>query len=411
MTKTNGKQIKAKEIFTWIFDITFVSCLIWYFAIPGHTEVFWSGASCSFHKAVTFVASKLHSFQTSMHGDQIALPSTAASSTSTAPTTTSTPPPPMFTPPPLPTAAQLATEVNGDCFPPEVRSAADARAIANLFYQPDAIPKPEHKRRDPRGKPIQITKKKIKGVPLYLVTIDLQDPESFIVIRLPRDSQQANCTDFTAGHEELNSFVIRCHAAAIMNGTFFSKDEQERVMGNMVSEGKSLKYSQWENYGTTLGLREGNYPEMITARAEGKPDWNSHWFSLTCGPRLLKEGAVWLNPELEGFTDSHVLGIGSRCAIGFPKTRDKLYLVSFMRGLSLQKEAELMQSLGCYEAMNLDGGASKGLAQDTNIIMKPGRPLTNVLVIYDSKHKAPDDVVASWRQFQKSDALDPNALQ
>jgi exopolysaccharide biosynthesis protein len=403
MTKSDSKQTKVKEIFTWIFDIAFVSCLIWYFAIPGHTEAFWSGASSTFHEAVVFIATKLPTLQTSANPG---LPPAGKNNTSVK-TSTSTPPPPMFTPPPLPTAAQLSSEVSGDCFPPEVRSVKDAaHAIANLFYQPVAIPKPDHKHRNQHGKPIQIAKKKVKGVPLYQVTIDLQDPESYIVIRLPHDAQQANCTYFTAGHEELNSFVKRCHAAAIMNGTFFSKDDQERVMGNMVSEGKSLKYSEWENYGTTLGLREGNYPEMVTTRAEGKPDWNAHWFSLTCGPRLLKEGEVWLNPELEGFTDSHVLGVGSRCAIGFPKTRDKLYLVSFMRGLSLKQEAELMQALGCYEAMNLDGGASKGLAQESNIIMKPGRPLTNVLVVYDSKHKAPDDVIASWRQFQKSDTVE-----
>ena len=52
--------------------------------------------------------------------------------------------------------------------------------------------------------------------------------------------------------------------------------------------------------------------------------------------------------------------------------------------------------------MNLDGGASKALSHDETIVMKPGRGLTNVIVVYDSKHKAPDAVIASWKQFQKS---------
>ncbi|WNZ46214.1 hypothetical protein Q2T42_30975 [Leptolyngbya boryana CZ1] len=48
-------------------------------------------------------------------------------------------------------------------------------------------------------------------------------------------------------------------------------DEQKRVMGNMVAAGRFLKYSPWENYGTTLGLKRGNQLEMVTARTEGSP--------------------------------------------------------------------------------------------------------------------------------------------
>ncbi|MEG4501791.1 hypothetical protein QUB05_32075 [Microcoleus sp. F10-C6] len=39
---------------------------------------------------------------------------------------------------------------------------------------------------------------------------------------------------------------------------------------------------------------------------------------MTCGPRLVKGGKVWLSPLSEGFKDSHVVGVGSRTAIGFP---------------------------------------------------------------------------------------------
>ena len=60
-----------------------------------------------------------------------------------------------------------------------------------------------------------------------------------------------------------------------------------------------------------------------------------------------------------------------------------------------------MKAIGCYEAMNLDGGASKALYHDETVVMKPGRGLTNVLVVYDSKHKAPNNVIASWQRFQE----------
>jgi hypothetical protein len=396
----SGKKKKSPFLtfLSWTFDLFILAALIWYFSNPQNSAVFWSTAgnwfSCAVVEAVRTV--------------KRVLPSNPDSAPETAPLPVSkpipapageSPPPPVFIPPPLPTEEELAREVPGDCFPPELREVEDIPDAARLFYTPPPLPKLV-KTRKGHGKPLQFSKSRKNGVPYYQVTIDLSDPDSYLVVRLPGKATQANSTTFTAGHENFESFLKRYPCAAMVNGTFFSKDDQERVMGNLVSEGKIMKYSQWENYGTTLSLRQGDYPEMVTARAEGRPKWDEHWFSLTCGPRLLKNGEVWVNPELEGFTDPHVLGCGSRAAIGFPKSRDRIYLITFLRGLSLAEEAKAMKAIGCWEAMNLDGGASKALFHDT-VVMKPGRGLTNVLVVYDAAHKAPPEVIDSWRQFQE----------
>ena len=44
--------------------------------------------------------------------------------------------------------------------------------------------------------------------------------------------------------------------------------------------------------------------------------------------------------------------------------------------------------------MNLDGGASVGLAHQGEILLPPGRNLTNVLVVYDREYPAPGSVKA-----------------
>ncbi len=251
------------------------------------------------------------------------------------------------------------------------------------------------------GKPVQFIKKTVLHVPLYETIIDLQDPETFISLGLANNAVRANDAAETHGDETFESLVKKVHASVVMNGTFFSKDDQKRVMGNMVSGGKFLKYSRWENFGTTLGLTMHNRPVMVTARADEVPKWDEHWFSLTCGPRLLKDGEPWIHPETEGFSDSHVLGIGPRCAIGFNAARNKLILCTFMNGLSLPDEARLMKELGCSDAMNLDGGASRSLAYNSEVVVPAGRPLTNVLIVYDAKNKAPRSLVSSWEQFQK----------
>ncbi|NDJ16128.1 phosphodiester glycosidase family protein [Myxacorys almedinensis A] len=255
------------------------------------------------------------------------------------------------------------------------------------------------------ARPVTLEQRKIAGIPIHLINIDLADPKTFISVGLANQATQANSARFSKGDEKFNAMVKRYKAAVTANGTFFSMDAQKRVMGNLVSGGRFLKYSPWENYGTTLGLRPGNRPEMITARAEGQPKWEQHWFSLTAGPRLLKQGEVSINPKQEGFTDPAVMGVATRSAIGFPEHGKRLLLVTFHKPVSLQKEAAIMRSLGCYEAMNLDGGTSVALAKGDRVLHPAGRDLTNVITIYDAHHPAPEALQRSWAEFQKGDRV------
>ncbi len=280
--------------------------------------------------------------------------------------------------------------------------------ISHPSLLPTAVNKPDQLKREPVDfsvptRPIEMSQLNIAGVPLYLTTIDLTDPKTYISIELANRATQANSASSTRGDEPFLTIVRRSQAAVTANGTFFSMDAQKRVMGNLVSSGKFLKYSPWENYGTTLGLRIGNRPDMTTARVDGKPRWDQHWFSLTAGPRLLKRGEVWLNPKQEGFTDPNVMGAAVRAAIGFPEHGKRLLLVTFRSKVSLRKEAAIMKSLGCYEAMNLDGGTSLALAQGSKILLPARRELTNVIAIYDTQHPAPDELQKSWREFQQSE--------
>jgi hypothetical protein len=263
-----------------------------------------------------------------------------------------------------------------------------------VFVPPELPPK--------KGKPLKFVKATLKGIPFYQATVDLKDPEMFLSIEVANNAAEANSATVTHGDESFESFVKRSRGAVVQNGTFFSKDNQKRVMGNMVSSGRYLKYSQWENYGTTLGIRSNNEPEMVTARTDGQqPDWSQHWFSLTSGPRLLRAGEVDVEATAEGFADPHVLGVGPRCAIGFNAAKDKIFIVTFLKGLSLPKEAEVMKAMGCFEAMNIDGGASRAVAHNGEVIVPASRALTNVIVVYDTKFKAPKTLISSWKEFQR----------
>ncbi|MCU0547726.1 MAG: phosphodiester glycosidase family protein [Leptolyngbya sp. Prado105] len=255
------------------------------------------------------------------------------------------------------------------------------------------------------ARPVTLVERTISGVPIRLVTIALSDPQTFINIGLANEAIQANSARSTRGDEAFESMVKRHRAAITASGTFFSMDGQKRVMGNMVAAGRFVKYSPWENYGTTLGLKRGTQLEMVTARTEGKPKWDQHWFSLTAGPRLLKQGKISIHPKQEGFSDPAVMGVATRSAIGFPKSANRLYLVTFHKPITLRKEAEIMRAIGAHEAMNLDGGTSVALASGKRVLQPAGRELTNVITVYDSRFPAPEALKRSWATFQRDNQV------
>jgi len=88
------------------------------------------------------------------------------------------------------------------------------------------------------------------------------------------------------------------------------------------------------------------------------------------GSFLVKDGVA-----LKEFT--HVIsGNNPRSAIGTDKNGTTVYLVALdgrqegSRGMSMSEMAQLMQSLGCYTAVNLDGGGSTNMVAST--LWEPG---------------------------------------
>ena len=83
------------------------------------------------------------------------------------------------------------------------------------------------------------------------------------------------------------------------------------------------------------------------------------------------------NYKNEGFTESKILtNGGARSAIGV-KADGNVVIVTTSAKVS--ELGAIMLSLGCVDAMNLDGGASSGLYSNGKFLTTPGRNLSNVL--------------------------------
>jgi len=111
----------------------------------------------------------------------------------------------------------------------------------------------------------------------------------------------------------------------------------------------------------------------------GNEDWRDVVTAVGAGPRLLTNGRITVEPLGEGFTEAKITeASGMRSAIGV--RRDGAILLVTVSGATVKQLAAIMQELGAYNAMNLDGGASSGLWFQGRYITQPGRLLSNALL-------------------------------
>ena len=124
---------------------------------------------------------------------------------------------------------------------------------------------------------------------------------------------------------------------------------------------------------------------------DGAGDFNRALHVVGAGPRLVKNGAVYVNVDEEQFPADIRFGRAPRTAIGVTKYGDYIIAVvdgrqAHSRGCTLQEWAEiLLNDFGAVNAMNLDGGGSTELVVKGDLVNSPSdgreRPVADALVI------------------------------
>lgn len=161
----------------------------------------------------------------------------------------------------------------------------------------------------------------------------------------------------------------------IKNGTV---TKINRVSTTIPSDGYVLFFKGTEE---SLGKRFSVGARVTReVNLEGAPAtfWESVVTAVGAGPTLVRGGKVVVDAQSEGFSDPKILtGSGARSMIGVKANGHVVLAVSSGTMSQIAKE---MVTLGCIEAMNLDGGASSGLYASGRYLRTPGRELTNSLV-------------------------------
>lgn len=116
------------------------------------------------------------------------------------------------------------------------------------------------------------------------------------------------------------------------------------------------------------------------------------FMNALCGtPRLVRNGVAKHEAAREGSTGKRFIQQNlARTAIGTDKSGARIFLVAVettqhekhVVGATLQQMAQIMRLVGCYNAMNLDGGGSSGMVVEGDHVFFDGEdPLTRRLSV------------------------------
>lgn len=206
-------------------------------------------------------------------------------------------------------------------------------------------------------------------VPVHLVVADMNDPQVRLGILVARGGVGTT--------ESFASMVQRARPAAAITGTFFGL-KNRLPTGDLVVNGRAI----YQGFvGTALAFTEGNVVSFIPTTYKSKTAWRFFDGVMRAGPLLVQSGRIAVGPREEGFVSLSPAAPRTRTAVGITPGR-KLLLLAVKKPISLWRLAKLMRELGAYHAVAMDGGTSTGLYAGGQMVARPGRDLTNALVVY-----------------------------
>lgn len=183
------------------------------------------------------------------------------------------------------------------------------------------------------------------------------------------------------GHGDVEDMAIKNNALVAISGDYYGFHGDSLVIRNGEVYRAKLRSGD-----ICLLLRDGTMETLRSKDASieqilDKDPWQAWQF----GPMLLTASGE----ARTSFPDSSLNSQNPRSCIGYIEPGHYFFVVvdgrqKFSRGLTLSELAELMESLGCVQAFNLDGGASAHFFWDGHIVSNPsggGREISDIIYI------------------------------
>lgn len=167
---------------------------------------------------------------------------------------------------------------------------------------------------------------------------------------------------------------------------------QLQIVGNKITAASANPLSIPENGYVIVGpksqLEKLFGAKYVDVQINTNPKWENVQHIISGGPYLLKNHEVFIDMTAERLQS--IGGRNPRTAIGYTKDNDLVLVAVDGRegssvGLTLVELANFMKSLGCTNAINLDGGGSTVMYVNGQIVNRPqqtgGIALSNAVVI------------------------------
>ena len=212
------------------------------------------------------------------------------------------------------------------------------------------------------------------GIRASVITVNLNDESVKVSVALPRRG--------VGSRETFGSLLHRVRPAAAVTGTYFGLRDAQPV-GDIVIGGRLVNTGF---VGTALAITGENRARFVGTRRWRARDWSDYETVICGGPRLVTNGRSLVVPRAEGFRDRSLFRRRPRTAVGLTRY-NRLVMVTVARPIYLRQLARLMRSLGCRNAIALDGGSSSAMFYRGRFAARPRRSLTNLLVVYDSSNE------------------------
>ncbi len=216
---------------------------------------------------------------------------------------------------------------------------------------------------------VQYAKQVVDGATLHTVIVDLHDPWVQVTPAVAEDEPNNRLS--------FHDFMDEYQPLAQCTGTFFDFHSGQAI-GDLVINGQLIPSDT--RMGTTLAITAKNEAYMFDADPSQRHNWSGYESVMQGGVRLLRHGAMAVDPSGQGFHDRYMCRCTHRIAVGIMGDGRMMMLGTF-DDMLLPRLAQLMRELGCRDAMALDGGGSTAFAYNGKRLLNTGRKLANVLMV------------------------------
>ncbi len=226
--------------------------------------------------------------------------------------------------------------------------------------------------------PVSLSRTRAAGVNVVLVWADLDRPGVRVSVTLARGGPGSS--------ERFSRMMTRAKVTAGLTGTFFGTDNK-RPIGDIVIGGR-LAHFGGRGAALCFPRKRGRRAVMRDNAGVGRhTNWKKYQTVIAGGMWLVRNNRLALKPRAQGFRDPSLFRPAARVAVGLTG-RNELLLAATRQPVTLERWARTLRALGARDALNLDGGASTGLFYCGRVVLRPGRKLTNTLVVYENEGPA-----------------------